>query len=38
MQVVGYVGGEAGLELVAVVEQVACVVSDDGLSPLMKPL
>ena len=38
MQVVGYVGGEAGLVLVAVVEQVAWEASDDALSPFLKPL
>ncbi len=30
-------GGEAGLELVAVVEQSGGVVSDEAVSPLTKP-
>jgi hypothetical protein len=33
----GYVGGEAGLELVAVVVQLACVFNDEAVSPFTKP-
>jgi hypothetical protein len=31
------VGGEGGSELVAVVEHVGAVVSDEGVSPLTRP-
>jgi hypothetical protein len=31
------VGGDAGLELVAVLEQVGCTVKDDAVSPFSKP-
>jgi hypothetical protein len=31
------VGGDAGLERVAVLEQVGCAVKDDAVSPLTKP-
>ena len=34
----GYGEPETGLELVAVVEQVGFVVSDEAVSPLTKPL
>ena len=33
----GYVGGEAGLVSVAVVVQLACVFSDEAVSPFTKP-
>ena len=33
----GYVGGEAGLVPVAVVVQLACMFSDDAVSPLTNP-
>ncbi len=33
----GYGEPEAGLELVAVVEQVGCSVRDEALSPFLKP-
>ena len=33
----GRCGGEGGLELVAVVEQVGAVVSDEAESPLTNP-
>jgi hypothetical protein len=33
-----YADGEGGLVLVAVVEHVGCGVSEDALSPFLKPL